>query len=199
MAYQAPEKIVTLKGEDYKGMNIGGKAYAPVPRRVEAAHKNGGYSMIRCEFKDVLGIKCCEVEIVYQEQHFIGTAELRMTFSNPISDGQTSALGRALAFAGFDIETAIASAEDMEVVMQGKGAHIVEAEPIALPEPRLTLPEGHTWQTYAAALAKEHLIVEKHSYLQLLQKVTGKYNNYLTADYQAVAEYLNDLNEQNNE
>lgn len=147
MAYQAPEKVVTIKGEEYKGINIGGKAYAPVPRRVESAHKNGGYSMIRVSWPEIHGIKCCEVEIEYNGQRFIGTSELRMDFKNPISDGQTSALGRALGFAGFDIETAIASAEDMQAVMEAKGARVIDSEPPALPDPE---------QRIAARAAEHH-------------------------------------------
>lgn len=139
MAYQAPEKVIIIRGKEYKGLNISGKAYAPVPSRVEAAHDSDGYTMIRCEYKEIFDLKCCEVEIEVKGQRFIGTAEVKMSFGNPISDAQTSAVGRALAFAGFGVETAIASAEDMEAVMRDKGGRVVEAEPAALPEPRLTL------------------------------------------------------------
>ena len=117
-------------------LNISGNAYAPVHVRVEAAHQAGGYTMVRCEWKLIFEIKCCEVEIVYNEQHFIGTAEVKPGFAYSIEDMQTSALGRALGFAGFEIKTAIASADDMQAVLQAQGrGTVVEAEPSALPDP----------------------------------------------------------------
>ena len=117
-------------------LNIQGKAYAPVHQRVEAAHHAGGFTMVRCEWKEIFEIKCCEVEIIFNEQHFIGTAEVKNGFAYSIEDMQTSALGRALGFAGFEIKTAIASADDMEAVLRGQGqSNVVEAEPSALPDP----------------------------------------------------------------
>lgn len=117
-------------------LNIQGKAYAPVNVRVEAAHHAGGFTMVRCEWKEIFGIKCCEVEIEREGCHFIGTAEIKPGFSFSIEDMQTSALGRALGFAGFEIKTAIASADDMEAVLKGQGrGTVVESGPSALPDP----------------------------------------------------------------
>lgn len=124
-------------------LNISGNAYAPVHVRVEAAHASidgpgTGYTMVRCEWKLIFEIKCCEVEIAIGSHHFIGTAEVKPGFAYSIEDMQTSALGRALGFAGFEIKTAIASADDMEAVLRGQGrATVVESQPEALPEPGL--------------------------------------------------------------
>ena len=119
-------------------LNIQGKAYAPVNVRVEAAHAAGGYTMIRCEWKLIFEIKCCEVEIAIGENHFIGTAEVKPGFAYSIEDMQTSALGRALGFAGFEIKTAIASADDMAAVLASQGrATVVESEPEQLPPANL--------------------------------------------------------------
>lgn len=134
--YKAPEKVVTIQGEDYKGLNIAGNAYAPVPQRIESAHKNGGFSMVRCEWLEIFGVKCCEIEIERNGQHFIGTAEVNLGFGHPISDAQTSALGRALGEAGFDVQRAIASAEDMEHAANGH-MHVIESDPPALPDPQM--------------------------------------------------------------
>lgn len=133
---KAPQTTRQVGNLSMPVLNISGNAYAPVHVRVEAAHAAGGYTMIRCEWKLIFEIKCCEVEIVFNEQHFIGTAEVKNGFAYSIEDMQTSALGRALGFAGFEIKTAIASADDMQAVLQAQGrTEIVESDPVALPEP----------------------------------------------------------------
>lgn len=190
MGYNAPEKTVQIQGESYKGLNIQGKPYAPVNRRIESAHKNGGYTMLRCDWIEIFGIKCCEIVIEIKGQQFFGTSELRTGFSNPISDAQTSALGRALAAAGFDISTAIASAEDMEHVVESNGhTEVVEAEPLALPEPQP--PDGLNWQDWSIRLAKSKGIVKQEDYLKrFYEAIGGKKTSYTTSDYRIAVSFF---------
>lgn len=130
-----PPKTAQIKGEAYPVLNLQGKAYAPVHQRVESAHKHGGYTVISCEFKEIFEMRVCEVWIEIDGKRFPGTAELKKTFDRPLEDAQTSAIGRALGFAGYDIQTAIASQEDMESVLQERNISVVESEPPALPAP----------------------------------------------------------------
>ncbi len=148
-----PPKTASIKGEAYPVLNLQGKAYAPVHQRVESAHKHGGYSVISCEFKEIFEMRVCEVWIEIDGKRYPGTAELKKNFDRPLEDAQTSAIGRALAFAGYNIETAIASQEDMASVLQERNISIVESEPPALPEPEIPLPEGREWKEYACDLA----------------------------------------------
>ena len=134
-----PPKTAQIKGEAYPVLNLQGKAYAPVHQRVESAHKHGGYTVISCEYKEIFELRVCEVWIEIDGKRFPGTAELKKNFDRPLEDAQTSAIGRALGFAGYDIQTAIASQEDMASVMQERGVHIVESAPAALPDPETTL------------------------------------------------------------
>ena len=123
-----PPKTVTIAGEDFPAMTIDGNPYAKVNQRVEAAHTKGGYSVVSAEAKVIAGVECYEVWIELPNgQRFPGTAEINKGIQKPIAKAQTRAIGRALAFAGFNIETSIASGEEMEDVIEGRGETIVDA------------------------------------------------------------------------
>ena len=105
--------VKKIAGEEYNVLKLDGKPYAPVNQRVESATKHGGYTVLSCEFKEIFEHRVCEVWIEVEGKRYPGTAEIKKNFARPLEDAQTSAIGRALGFAGFDIERAIASAEDM--------------------------------------------------------------------------------------
>lgn len=149
-----PPKTAQIKGEAYPVLNLQGKPYAPVHQRVESAHKHGGYTVISCEFKEVFEMRVCEVWIEIDGKRYPGTAELKKNFDRPLEDAQTSAIGRALAFAGYNIDTAIASHEDMEGVMQEQQVRIVESAP-ALPEPAPSDEQMNVLDTLCTALGRE--------------------------------------------
>ena len=175
-------------GQDFNVLNLQGKAYAPVHQRVEAATTAGGYSIISCEYKEIFERRVCEVWIEYNGKRFVGTAEIKKDFARPLEDAQTSAVGRALGFAGFDIQTAIASAEDMaslsnasvtvEAVDEATPRQIKPApakpqvKAKALPEPKAKLP---TIAEQCAALAKS-IGYDHEGFLDLATqfKVEGK-------------------------
>ncbi len=155
-------KTGTIHGESYPLISIEGNRYAKVHQRVESAHKNGGYSMVSCEFKKILDIEVCEVWIeLPNQQRFIGTAEINRRADKPLAKAQTRALGRALAFAGFNVETAIASDEEMEDAMVARGTTVVESTVTRLPapapvkeaDPNARQP-GEDWRTWCKRLGK---------------------------------------------
>lgn len=148
-----PDTMVkTMQGEEYNVLNLQGKPYAPVNQRVESAHKHGGYTVISCEYKVIFDKQVCEVWIECDGKRFPGTAEIKKDFARPLEDGQTSAIGRALGFAGFDIERAIASKEDIDSAHM-PGVTVESEAPRQLPQrtqpPKVTLkalaePKGKT-------------------------------------------------------
>lgn len=126
----APPKTARVGDLDMPVMNIGGNPYAKVNQRVESAHAKGGYTVISREYKEIFKKQVCEVWIELPNgQRFPGIAELDPTKSKPLHDAETSAIGRALGFAGFDIQTAIASHEEMEDFFKARGQTVVESEP----------------------------------------------------------------------
>ena len=102
-------------------VTIKGKQYSTVAERVKAAHAAGGFSITASEIvpfgPDRYAVK---VTISLGDRQFIGISEIRLTAKAGTADGdapiecaETSALGRALAFAGFATDGTIASADEM--------------------------------------------------------------------------------------
>ena len=100
------------------------KQYAEVPQRVKAfrmVYPGGG---IRTELLQDTGERCTFRAEVYDEEGALlgsGTAfeEKKGTINTTsyIENCETSAVGRALAFAGFGIDTSIASAEELQAAL----------------------------------------------------------------------------------
>lgn len=157
-----------IGNEEYHVDNIDGHPYAKVNQRVEAAHNSGGYSVESCEYKKILDVEVCEVWIVLPSgQRFPGTAEINRGTQKFLAKAQTRAIGRALAFAGFNIQTAIASEEEMEDLQ----TRVVESRPaLAGPQP----PDGMSWQGWTVVLAKLAGIETRDTYLKHVSEVTGK-------------------------
>lgn len=149
----ADTMVKKIAGDEYNVLKLDGKPYAPVNQRVESAIKHGGYTVVSCEFKEIFEHRVCEVWIEVEGRKFCGTAEIKKNFARPLEDAQTSAIGRALGFAGFDIERAIASAEDMaslesaSVTVDAEAPRQIKPAPAApkvvhkaLPEPKAKVP-----------------------------------------------------------
>ncbi len=119
-----------------------GKDYVEVHERVrqiqhdEAAQ---GYSMLKQERYEWNGRFFLSITIDVKGKQYIGDAEVTFTApkntpagSNPIETAQTSALGRALAFAGFGTVESIASYDEIArnqpgvLVIQPAQGHTVE-------------------------------------------------------------------------
>lgn|SRR5260221_2025546 len=108
---------------------IRGKAYTTVAGRVAEAHAAGGFSMLGSSPLQVGDRHFVRVEIAVGELHFIGTSEIKFSAKPGTADGdspyecaETSALGRALGFAGFGSAESIASANEIARNSYGNSA-----------------------------------------------------------------------------
>ncbi len=112
--------------EEMEMLKLGAKNYAQVNQRIKAYRKVYPTGKIETE---ILEIKDDYVRIratVTDSEEFIiatGTATEKLTgdlkkdnvnLTSMVENCETSAVGRALGFAGFGVDTAIASAEDIE-------------------------------------------------------------------------------------
>lgn len=115
---KANEEIETIK--------LGAKGYAQVNERIKAYRKVYPSGSIETEIEEIKDDYIRIKAIVYNEDDKViatGTASEMLTGNDKkdyinktsmVENCETSAVGRALGFAGFGVDTAIASAEDME-------------------------------------------------------------------------------------
>ncbi|HIQ91040.1 MAG TPA: hypothetical protein IAB27_05405 [Candidatus Coprosoma intestinipullorum] len=122
---------MTIRRKDKTTGKTIAKKYAEVHERVKAFRKvypNGSIKTEMVKFED--GLCICKCEITNNDGELIATAtasekltgDSRKDYINQTSmleNCETSAVGRALGFAGFGVDTAIASAEEIKRV-EGK-------------------------------------------------------------------------------
>lgn len=105
-----------------KTITIHGKAYVDVAERVRLAHADGGYTILASDTFELgnTGRYFCRVTLAVGNAQYIGTAEIKLSAKPGTADGdsplecaETSALGRALGFAGFGLVGSIASANEV--------------------------------------------------------------------------------------
>jgi hypothetical protein len=101
-------------------IKIKGKDYIDVASRVVLANEDEGYSMLREEVIELAGRAFVRVTIEAKGKQYIGTSEIKFGAKpgtadgdSPFECGQTSALGRALGFAGYGSVESIASADEV--------------------------------------------------------------------------------------
>src|SRR5579859_6211819 len=130
-------------------VTIKGKPYVAVAERVRLAHAAGGYAMLASESYTLgeTGRWWMRVTILVGERQYIGTAEIKLGAragtadgDSPVECAETSALGRALGFAGFGSVDGIASADEMQrseprVMSQSAARRPAPTEPMA-PDPQ---------------------------------------------------------------
>ena len=103
-------------------VKVRGKDYVTVAERVAEAHAAGGYAMLSggvCPLGDT-GRLFYRVEIRVGDRRYIGSSEVKLNAKpgtpdgdSPLECAETSALGRALGFAGFGVVEGIASADEL--------------------------------------------------------------------------------------
>lgn len=114
----ADTKIINgVKTIDYRG-----KSYVEVAERLRHVHEQKReFQVLDSEVYEIAGRVLCRVTISVDGKIFKGTAEAKVTnaaprsadATNPFECGETSALGRALAFAGFGTVDGIASYDEI--------------------------------------------------------------------------------------
>lgn len=112
----------TNTGQDMKTISIKGKQYVEVKERVRFANdEGGGYDMLE-HFVVTLGNRhFVRVKIAYNGHTYYGTSEIKLDNADkgsadeksPMECAETSAVGRAFAFAGVGVIDGIASADEM--------------------------------------------------------------------------------------
>jgi hypothetical protein len=101
-------------------IKLHGKEYVEVKDRVLQAHKQEGYSMLSEDTFEMGGRSYVRVYIDEKGKQYIGTAEIKFNANpktpdgqSPLECGETSALGRALGFAGYGVTESIASFDEV--------------------------------------------------------------------------------------
>src|SRR5215831_1522389 len=101
-------------------ITIKGKPYIQVAGRVSLAHEDEGFSMISSDAFELANRYFVRVTITVKDKQYIGTSEVKFTAKAGTADGdspvecaETSALGRALGYAGYGSVESIASADEI--------------------------------------------------------------------------------------
>jgi len=110
-------------------ITIKGKPYIQVAGRVSLAHEDEGFSMISSDAFELANRYFVRVTITVKDKQYIGTSEVKFTDKGGTADGdspvecaETSALGRALGYAGYGSVESIASADE---VLRNEQQHTV--------------------------------------------------------------------------
>jgi len=146
------------------GIKIREKEDVTVAERVSLAQAAGGFSMTAVEQFQMADRWFCKVTILCGtdgSQQYIGTAEIKINAakdtpdgSTPIECAETSALGRALGFAGFGSFESIATADEI-VRSQPNQAQYEQRVIMAQPSP--IRAQTHLSETVAAQAPVEGL------------------------------------------
>lgn len=100
-------------------VNIHGREYMTVARRLEIAHENGGLESVETEVISHAPV-VVRATVQVKGKTFTGTSAVNLDSgklierANPYEVAETSAVGRALGFAGFGLIESIASADEMQ-------------------------------------------------------------------------------------
>ena len=103
-----------------KTINIKGKEYVPVVERVKEAHLQDKEVEIKTEVVEFGNRISVKATVTFKGKTFTGHSQAEygqgMMGNVALEVAETSAVGRALGFAGIGIDTGIASADEMRKV-----------------------------------------------------------------------------------
>jgi hypothetical protein len=134
-----------------KTINIFNKSYVPVSERIRLVHELGReFEMLESEPRHVGDKWIWRCVVKLDGKQYIGNAEIKLQArpgspdaTDPWACGETSAVGRALAFAGILVEDSIASADEVVGAEQSQptanARHNGGSKPTALPDSRARL------------------------------------------------------------
>lgn len=104
-----------------KTISIKGKEYVPVVERVKEGHVQDPEVSITAEVIDITDTRVSvKATVIFKGKTFTGHSQAKygdgMMGDVALEVAETSAIGRALGFAGIGIDTGIASADEMRKV-----------------------------------------------------------------------------------
>ncbi|SRR6266536_169031 len=124
-------------------VNIRGKDYVDVAERVRLCNADQGFSMIGQERYSIGERHFFSVTIIVKDKQYIGDAEIKFAApknspdgTNPVECAQTSALGRALGFAGYGTLESIASADEVLAAISAQEHPTVQTASNGQPQER---------------------------------------------------------------
>jgi hypothetical protein len=144
-----------------KTVNIRGKSYVEVAERVRLVHdQKREFELMESEPYAVADRWIWRVSILVDGKTYKGNAEVKLNApkntpdgTNPFECAETSALGRALAFAGMGTVESIASFDEVYRAMQSQDANQRTPAPTA-PAPAERKPEQNTQQPTQATTSE---------------------------------------------
>jgi hypothetical protein len=118
-------------------INIKGKQYVTVAERVRLAHaEREAFEVVESAPFELAGRVLWRAVIRVNGKQYVGTAEVKLNASknlpdgtNPFECGETSAVGRALGFAGLGAIESIASAEEVIQAIAEQEHHTPRHDP----------------------------------------------------------------------
>lgn len=159
-------------------MQLGSKNYAPVNERIKAYRKVYPAGCIKTQIESQDENNITIIAYVSDENKDIiatGRASEKRTdkginATRLVENCETSAIGRALGIAGFGVDTAVASAEDMEKVDENKEYEIAKGITIpikeALNQAKLTINELYKKQGMRVQDLDDFLVEKIWTHLQ---------------------------------
>lgn len=111
-----------------KTINLKGKEYAPVSERVSQFHKDHSKGSIETETTFSEGHLVVKATVTFDARGFTGHAFGKVQGEKAFEKLETTAVGRALAFAGYLAGGEIASYDEMEEFTKTEGEPPMEAE-----------------------------------------------------------------------
>jgi len=191
--------------QNIKTINLKGKEYVMVSERLRLLHEQKrDFEVLDSSFQEIAGRVLCKVTILVDGKKFTGNAEAKVTnaapksadSTNPFECGETSALGRALAFAGMGTVDGIASFDEIargmsqDDLQAGVQGYIGSAMNAGIDSPSEQEPAILTEQQLSSIRKLyNHLGQSEPEHLERLPYMSAKkLIQQLTSEYRAIRE-----------